>query len=807
MNKKIEELRFYAELKRRSSADKLVGNINTVSNICENLLAKVNNAFPHFTNHDIQHSFRVAEFMYDLLPLEISEYNDTEITLMLFSALTHDIGMASFQLDQIRFDQIEDIRLNHHERSKDYINDEKLFNKILFDINGFDSRPDIINIDISHNKDISWIKKNIREKKTFGSDQVNLWFICFLLRLSDFIDFDRQRAPSFVYDLLKSEFQKNNNYEKSIEEWEKQISIRDFNHIFRNTSSDKLLIEIRFEAETKNSKVTNLLFNFFESVEKEISEIIANNIGDTKYFLPLRSQIIHQVVQNDVCVKPLKQYMDYLSISSLLMGENLYSDSRHALIELIQNSIDAVSVMSEIKQNHFLPSIEISIDNEHFYIKDNGIGMSLNVIEKYFLCVGKSFYKSQDYHFNYKPIGHFGIGFLSSFLLSDTVTVKTVDYKDSKKLIEIELNKNSNYVCISELENTESIEGTTVILERNKVLDVFGGIENIIEFLEKNIITKNISFSFFDGKSKKDIVINQMNNCNNKIVNNLEISYDLLFDDYTYKGTDDFLNECSYIFNPEYDNTELINEDVYQCLLDDNENYLECLLGNDDRISILTIGLLSSEQEELLDMNKEYFYDDDDILQVYEGRFDNFDEEIKIISNPIELNREFPSYGHILYESGEDIFYDLSEDEILAIAKNIMYESRLYFCRVEEKNIFITGTTYLFFERDISLYQESHIYLKNILIPGGKLKIPYLFPCIKIKNILVNILDDCEINVTRDKLSNHDLDELGYAIGKAIHLDVYEKKKIANKELSETELFLLKEFINKYYSDNNRYCK
>ncbi|MCQ2595427.1 MAG: ATP-binding protein [Treponemataceae bacterium] len=807
MNKKIEEIRLYAELKRRSSADKLIGNINTVSNICENILAKVNNTFPHFTNHDIQHSFRVAEFMYDLLPLEISKYNDAEIALMLFSALTHDIGMASFQLDQICFDQIEDIRLNHHERSKDYINDEKLFNKILFDINGFDSRPDIINIDISHNKDISWIKKNIRQKKTFGSDQVNLWFICFILRLSDFIDFDRQRAPSFVYDLLKSEFHKNINYEKSVEEWEKQISIRDFNHIFRNTSSGKLLIEIRFEAETNNSKVTNLLFNFFESVEKEIAEIIANNIEDTKYFLPLRSQIIHQVVQNDVCVKPLKQYMDYLSISSLLMGENLYSDSRHALIELIQNSIDAVSVMSEIKQNHFLPSIEISIDNEHFYIKDNGIGMSLNVIEKYFLCVGKSFYKSQDYHFNYKPIGHFGIGFLSSFLLTDTVTIKTVDYKDSNKMIEIELNKNSNYVCISELENTDFIEGTTVILEKNKILEIFKSIENIIEYLDKNILTNKIDFSFNDGKSKKNIVTKIMNNSNNRFVSKLEICYDLLFDDYTYNSTDDFLNEASFIFNPNYEKKDLIDEEYYQDLLAEKEDPFENLLGEDDTISILTIGLLSSEQEDLLDMNREYFYEDDDILQVYDGQFDNFEEEVSIISNPDELNRKFQSYGHILYESGEDIFYDLSEDEILAIAKNIMYESRLYFCRVEEKNIFITGTTYLFFGKNINLYQESRIYLKNILIPGVSLKIPYLFPCIKIKNILVNILDDCEINVSRDKISNQDLDDLGYAIGKAIHLDVYKKKKIANKELSETELSLLNDFIDKYYSDNNRYCE
>ena len=40
------------------------------------------------------------------------------------------------------------------------------------------------------------------------------------------------------------------------------------------------------------------------------------------------------------------------------------------------------------------------------------------------------------------------------------------------------------------------IEGTTVILEKNKVLDVFGGIEKIIEHLEKNILTNKIDFTF-----------------------------------------------------------------------------------------------------------------------------------------------------------------------------------------------------------------------------------------------------------------------------------------------------------------------
>ena len=61
-------------------------------------------------------------------------------------------------------------------------------------------------------------------------------------------------------------------------------------------------------------------------------------------------------------------------------------------------------------------------------IKDNGTGMTQEVIERNFLRVGSSYYQSSQFQKRYpdfNPISRFGIGVLSTFMVADHVEVVT----------------------------------------------------------------------------------------------------------------------------------------------------------------------------------------------------------------------------------------------------------------------------------------------------------------------------------------------------------------------------------------------
>lgn len=129
----------------------------------------------------------------------------------------------------------------------------------------------------------------------------------------------------------------------------------------------------------------------------------------------------------------LKYTVDTSAALHLFMGNRLYSDKRVFLRELIQNAVDACS-MRKLADKAYVPAISIAFNDDisRITIRDNGIGMDRQWLEKYFLSIGISFYQSDEVKtVNGDPridigfISQFGIGFLSSFLVAEKIVIKT----------------------------------------------------------------------------------------------------------------------------------------------------------------------------------------------------------------------------------------------------------------------------------------------------------------------------------------------------------------------------------------------
>ena len=122
----------------------------------------------------------------------------------------------------------------------------------------------------------------------------------------------------------------------------------------------------------------------------------------------------------------------------------LYSDHDIFLREIVSNAVDATQKLKTLAaKNEYSGDVtdlkvKVSLDTEAktITISDNGIGMTAEEIEKYINQI--AFSGANDFLDKYKDdanaiIGHFGLGFYSSFMISDKVDIITKSYKDGSK--------------------------------------------------------------------------------------------------------------------------------------------------------------------------------------------------------------------------------------------------------------------------------------------------------------------------------------------------------------------------------------
>jgi molecular chaperone HtpG len=203
----------------------------------------------------------------------------------------------------------------------------------------------------------------------------------------------------------------------------------------------------------------------------------------------------------------------------------LYSDHEIFLRELISNAVDAtqklktMALAGDYKGVIGDTTIHVSVDKKKKTIKvsDSGIGMTKEEVDKYLNQI--AFSSANDFLDKYKDqssaiIGHFGLGFYSSFMVSDKVEVISKSYQDGAKAVKWTCDGSPEF-SIEEVEK-ENI-GTDVILYIDKESKDFLEESKVEQLLKKycKFLPVEIAFGketeWKDGKyveTGKDKIIN-----------------------------------------------------------------------------------------------------------------------------------------------------------------------------------------------------------------------------------------------------------------------------------------------------------
>ena len=202
----------------------------------------------------------------------------------------------------------------------------------------------------------------------------------------------------------------------------------------------------------------------------------------------------------------------------------LYSDHEIFLRELVSNAVDATQKLKTLSSSGVMQgelgnlAIHVTADKDAktLTITDRGIGMTAEEVDKYINQI--AFSSAEEFLDKYKNqtiIGHFGLGFYSSFMVADKVEIFTQSWKEGSKAVHWSCNGSPEFEMEELAESRD--RGTTIVLhvaedcleyaEQTKVEEL---LRKYCRFLPIEIVFGKVK-EWKDGKyvdTDKDNVIN-----------------------------------------------------------------------------------------------------------------------------------------------------------------------------------------------------------------------------------------------------------------------------------------------------------
>lgn len=336
----------------------------------------------------------------------------------------------------------------------------------------------------SHWENASALKAfQYRRDMYVGKFPVNLQYCALILRLGDVLELDPERTPATLLDFMLLDLTRKRLEDtalgaaeaKSAEEWAKHRAILGY----KITPE-----EIRIEARCSHPAIQKGLREWCDYIDAERREcrvVARDNTQEItrKYVLDLSLDVRKDYIQSDgsYIYTDFQLQLDYDRIVSLLMGTQLWGDPVVVVRELLQNALDACSHRAALSRRRgvaYTPKITFGLSFTHdnddmaalLTCEDNGAGMNQEIVERYLIRIGSSYYESGEFRrqsLDFKPISHFGLGMMSCFMLSDKLIVDTQHVGESlikEQSLRVELDAAGRYVVLRPL--TAERDGTLV---------------------------------------------------------------------------------------------------------------------------------------------------------------------------------------------------------------------------------------------------------------------------------------------------------------------------------------------------------
>lgn len=193
----------------------------------------------------------------------------------------------------------------------------------------------------------------------------------------------------------------------------------------------------------------------------------------------------------------------------------LYTEQDIVFRELISNATDAIEKLSKLKENNDSIKAEVGkifvkldIEEKQLIIRDNGMGMSQEEVHKYINQIAFSgaadFINSNDQAGKNTIIGHFGVGFYSSFMIADHVAIETKSYRKEATAVRWDCRSDMSY----QMEDCDKSDtGTDVILYLEDNSPYLEKPELVLSVIKKYFIFSRTAI-YFDAPGYDQVLVN-----------------------------------------------------------------------------------------------------------------------------------------------------------------------------------------------------------------------------------------------------------------------------------------------------------